>query len=808
MTIHQQPTSFRADVEGLRAIAVLMVLVYHLDGHWLGGGFSGVDVFFVISGFLITNLLAREIDKTGTINLVNFYARRAKRLFPAAALVLASTAAASWWLMPSTRWQAIGGDITAAAGYFINWRLAERSVDYLAEDIAPSPVQHFWSLAVEEQYYIVWPLLLVALLWALGRWIKGRPLLLAVTVLVGVPSFVYSIIHTTTSPATAYFITTTRMWELAIGATIALTAVHWTRIPAGIAATLGWLGVACIVISSTLISRDTAWPGYAALAPTLGAAAVIAGGFAAGRKGPLAILGTSPMVWIGGLSYSLYLWHWPLVQLAKAHWGNEISAPVILGIAASSIALAWLTLHWVENPIRESKRMHDNPRYALSTGLNFTLIGIVAGLCLILASLWHTSTSAPQRAEPTAKPAGAMALSGLDNPDDVALQPSDTSPVITPLPEAATRDVPQAYEDGCQLGFGESTPKPCYYGNPDAKTTVAVIGDSKVVQWLPALQRIAQAHDWRILVHAKSSCGFHDRPLLQRGNAPYVECTEWNHLVRPLILGTQKPDIAIVSMGGGSAAENDAEISALRSSWQSLTDAGIRVVAIANNPGPPSNVYECVARNPDKLTECAFPRKNAPATASMRAAASSMEAVSFIDMNNAICNRTTCSAVIGGVLVYRQGSHLTRTYIDSLAPALEHHLVEAGIIDRAALAEGSPSAPPVQPTGNALPLNIQIPFPHTIDLDRDNVVRDGKRYRQVRLKYSGKTAIEAFQALSAELTKAGLRQGRIKDTPVGELRSIFSNGKKTERVLLQVTPASASKDETDGTAYFSQLLKD
>ena len=254
-------TRMRGDIEGLRAVAVTLVLLYHAGATWLPGGFVGVDVFFVISGFLITSHLLKELRETGTIRLGNFYARRAKRLLPAAGLVLAAVAVLTVLFLPNTRWTTVGWDIVASTFYYMNWRLAGQSVDYLAAGEAAGPLQHFWSLAVEEQFYLVWPLLLLALtFWlrpvrrsARGRlgFLRRRPelpsgrsletlLVLAFTA-VAIPSFYWSVHLTSTDPGPAYFVSTTRAWELALGALVAIVSLHLTRIPTALAVVLGWL---------------------------------------------------------------------------------------------------------------------------------------------------------------------------------------------------------------------------------------------------------------------------------------------------------------------------------------------------------------------------------------------------------------------------------------------------------------------------------------------------------------------------------------------------------------------------------------
>ncbi|MGB7449421.1 MAG: acyltransferase, partial [Ornithinimicrobium sp.] len=368
-----RPTGYRPDIEGMRAVAIGLVLWYHAGLPFLPGGFVGVDVFFVISGFLITGLLIKELELQGRISLPRFYARRAKRLLPATAVVLVATAALTWLTQPVVQWRAFGVDIVGAALYIVNWVLAGRAVDYLAEDVGVSPVQHFWSLAVEEQFYIVWPLLLILVGWWVAKrpGARLRPVMLAGILVVIVPSFVWSVYQTGANPERAFFVTTTRLWELGVGAFVAIGSTVWTRVPRLVAIPLGWLGLGAVVLSGMMVSAETAWPGYAALLPTLGSAAVIVAGFTSGPAGPAGLLGLRPAVWVGGLSYSLYLWHWPLLISAEAQWG-ELSAVQGLAVAVSSAVPAYLSYRFVENPLRFAKPLSRSHPLTLSLGMNFT----------------------------------------------------------------------------------------------------------------------------------------------------------------------------------------------------------------------------------------------------------------------------------------------------------------------------------------------------------------------------------------------------------------------------------------------------
>jgi len=673
---------FRGDVEGLRAVAVGLVLLYHAGVSLVPGGFVGVDVFFVISGFLITGLLVRELHKTGRISLAGFYARRAKRLLPATAAVLVSTAVLVVTFVPRIHWTEIGGDIVASALYVVNWRLADRSVDYLAEDSGASPLQHFWSLAVEEQYYLIWPvLILLATLWVRHR---GRSMTGALWIglaVIGLPSLAWSIYQTAFEPARAFFVTTTRMWELAIGATIAIAASQLARMPQAVAVVLGWSGLAAIAAAGLVDSVHTPWPGYAALLPVLGAAAVIAAGTAAGRAGPIMLLGTRPFLWVGALSYSLYLWHWPLIAIATYHWGS-LSLTRGLLLAAISVIPAYLTYRLIENPFRYSAALSRSPRLALSVGANATMIGVLAGTLVVLAL--------PSAAPPGGPSPGAAVLESRAGHASRGA-PVDKVAWITPDPLQATKDVPELYADDCQVSEASSDLKPCVYGNPDGKTRVALVGDSKIGQWLPAFQELARSNDWKIITQTKSACPLSAAPVTQNG-AVYQSCADWNAKVLAALTGPDKPDYVITSQvrgiatkapgTSGHAAGVDAMVAGMHASWKPLIDAGVNVIVLGDTPQTGMNVYECVSENTDHLTRCTYDRATGvrrSALPTQQAAIAGMPEVKLVDMTKSICPTPTCAPVIGNVLVYRQGSHLTATYVRTLAPQLGQKLTAAGL---------------------------------------------------------------------------------------------------------------------------------
>lgn len=675
--------SLRRDIEGLRAIAIGTVLAFHAGLPWFSGGFVGVDIFFVLSGFLITGILAREVSRTGRVRLGAFWARRARRLLPASAVVLAfSTLVAFLWL-PVTQRATFGWDIASAALYVVNWRLADRSVDYLAEDVGASPVQHFWSLAVEEQFYLVWPLLILAaaLVW------RRRPVVAATIALaaVTVSSFVYSVQQSLDEPQSAFFVSTTRVWELGVGALLALAAPRLRRLLPDVAlGLLGWAGIGMVVVATFGYDGATTWPGVPALLPVLGAAAAIASGFRPVAWAPGRLLSWAPLVWIGGLSYSLYLWHWPILVA-----GQSLIEDFRIrdGVALTLLAFvpAWLSHRYVENPVRFGARWRPAGA-ALRLGAALTVIGVVVGAALPVSARLG---GALQEATPS-QARGAAALDGRTVWADV-----DRVDAVSPLPAEAPEDLPAIYERDpeCQLPVGGDRVEPlvCRWGPRDASRTVVLTGDSKINQWQSALEEVFRDQDVQLLQITKSACAFTSATTTLE-DAPWDGCREWGDRTLELIEDID-PDLVITSQRRGAAlppggrteadATADAMVDGLATTWRTLEESGVDVAVLLDNPGPPAGniVYECVAENPARLSTCSFPKAAAiesSAAPVQRRAAERVTGVDVIDLTDVVCpDEDRCAPVIGDVLVYRQGSHVTNTYAMSAVPQLRRALVRA-----------------------------------------------------------------------------------------------------------------------------------
>ncbi|WP_430868438.1 acyltransferase family protein [Demequina aurantiaca] len=670
----------RADIEGLRAVAVGLVLLFHAGISFVPAGFVGVDVFFVISGFLITGMLLREVARTGRISISRFYARRVKRLLPAATVVLATTAGLVWAFAPPLERSVFGRDISWSAVSLVNWEFASRAVDYQAEGIGASPVQQFWSLAVEEQFYLLWPILLILVGLAVKRTHRRLVPLATVGLLaITVPSFVWSVVLSTDEPARAFFVTTTRLWELGIGALIAVGASLWLRLPKAASRVLGWVGLLAIASSAVLLDETSIWPGWQALWPTLGAALVIVAGSRSAADSP-ALLRWRPAVWVGGISYSIYLWHWPVLVTAGWIWG-ELGQKQGLLLVALSFIPAWISYRFIENPIRRAKRFAGRPKVVLSIGLNLVAIGAIAGLLV-----GDVASAAPEESD-VGKVTGASALH-FDGEDATGVvMPNGNSSYYPGLEESST-DRPNVTAE-CAVDEAATEPSPCQMGDPAAAGKLVLAGDSKAGQWSDAVYAATVGLGWQFLGATKSACGFSSGLRVDSNGRPYDACPEYNANLTELLLA-DAPDVVVVSQRHSTAFDESGELTtkamtdALVEQWETLEEAGIDVVALLDNPSPvgldeafEGQVPACLAEHLGNPEACAFDRASgvkASGAPAFLAAAERVNSVDVIDMTDVLCNETMCPPVIGDVLVYRQGSHITNTYATSATDILTARL--------------------------------------------------------------------------------------------------------------------------------------
>jgi peptidoglycan/LPS O-acetylase OafA/YrhL len=683
-------SGFRPDIQGLRAIAVTMVVIYHLYPAALPGGFAGVDVFFVISGYLITGHLWRGYARTGKVGLADFWGRRARRLVPAAALVLTVTWLLSRIVEPATQLADTARQILASALYFQNWQLSSDAVNYLKSGDAATPVQHFWSLSVEEQFYLGWPLLFLLASVATvqfsarrsgeerearrARRSRVRAVAVGVlTALVVLASLAYSVYETSANPAAAYFVTTTRVWELGIGGLLAIAPAGLTRTLAG-QGWLGWLGLAAVIASAFVLTGSMAFPGALALLPVLGAAALIAGGSSAGRWGPWRLTSTRLMVFIGGISYSLYLWHYPVINL-YTDWREKapglLSGPVLL---AAAILLSWLTKVFVEDKVRLAPFIARHKWRSLS-------VALIAIVPVALTTVYIA-----------AQPPAWSGTLGPDYPAAATLAGTavaiPAAPILPP-PDDLSQSLYRTA--GCLDDIPVSKPRECVFGDTtDPVLTVALVGDSSAGQWFDALNAIAVQRHWKLVTELHSSCPWSAAVMLNSDDkGTFTACRAWGAAVLHDLITTIRPDVVLTSDYPNMATvdhpvlESPAAISEIGAGmaryWTQLTDAGISVTAIRESPDLIEDVPTCVEKHPTDLAKCDVPRTKAilPVTPITVAAKLTGGKVGVVDANSLICGPAVCAPVVGNVLVYSDRHHLTWPYSRSTAPFLEPLLLQA-----------------------------------------------------------------------------------------------------------------------------------
>ncbi|WP_426182913.1 acyltransferase family protein [Microbacterium sp. TWP3-1-2b2] len=677
---HAASSRFIPHVQGLRAIAVLFVVLYHFWPGRLSGGYVGVDIFFVISGFLITSHLARELTSTGTVKLGQFWARRARRLLPASLLVLlfCAVVAAIPFLTPTSALPAEVKEIIASTFYVENWYLVFNSADYLAHAGDPTTVQHYWSLSLEEQFYVLWPLIMLLAAWISVKWFRGVRLRAAAVAIgaVSIASFVFCVVYTMTDPAPAYFITMGRMWQFGVGAIIALVPVLRVR-NAVLSFVLGWAGIIALVYTAFRFDGQTPFPGYTALLPTLGAAAIIAASNTDRWWYPTRLLSVPPMRFTGDISYSLYLWHWPLIIIAPSvpFWGLTIYHRVALLIIC--FVLAWLTKRFVEDPARSWKPLTSRPpKVTLWSALAaMVLVGAVAvGGWAVNAPAYQQGVQAIEdvRENP---PACFGAASVLD--EACADTELDT---ILPAPGFAGVDRPT--DEQCFIQLNDSRPVSCEFGSDDPEAPqVALVGDSHAYQLLPTFQSIAEREGWHLTTFFKGACPWNATPLATGGSFG-AACSDWRTGVDAQ-LADREFDAVFTSAisntpysSAGFDSAHDAAVAGYQEAWSTMTERGIPVITVVDNPVFETDPNKCL-RTRDQA-ECSGARADVLLEDDpLRDAAEGVEGVTLLDFTDVFCDEDTCKTVIGGANVYRDQDHLTVTFVDTLAPQYTQALKDA-----------------------------------------------------------------------------------------------------------------------------------
>lgn len=623
-------SNFRGDIEGLRAIAVLSVVAFHFGVPAVAGGFIGVDIFFVISGYLITGLLANEIQQTGTINFLNFYGRRARRLLPAALLVTLVTLLSGFLIVAPHEQKLMAEAGLASSLYLSNFWFVHQIFDYFAPEATQNPFLHTWSLAVEEQFYLFWPLIIL-----LGSKSKTRlPVILA---LLAVASFCLCVWLTETRPKWAFYGLPPRAWEFAIGGFFSLR-----RISPRLQSLSAWSGLCLIAFSLFYVNDSFDFPGFVAMLPVFGTILVLISG-GPGTSGTF-ILNNPVLRWIGQLSYSIYLWHWPIITFAKV-LNPDIGPINRIGCFFLTVIVSQISFTTLEKPIRSSKWLIANQRRSIIMGLSLTTCSALFSFFILISALHFLS-----------------------------------SPFQAKL-EAETELDAIGRKNGCLLNFADATPIACSFGDKDAKRTIVLFGDSHADQWSTSIADWALRSHLRALFYLKGACPVIDIPVYnERMHQVNHECAEWRSAAMDRILKL-KPEVVIISqasvsyIGQSSVTPKDWEL-ALQKVSRQFRDAGIEIVVLGDTPAPPRNIKDCLGRadwfsTPEK--NCGFSRS--PIDVAVAVEESSTNGATRLDFTKWFCD-DDCNPIRDNIIVYRDSSHITVEYSLHLQKQLDSALNE------------------------------------------------------------------------------------------------------------------------------------
>ncbi|MFC3420064.1 acyltransferase family protein [Salinicoccus hispanicus] len=662
MKMYREKKQFRPEIEGLRIVAALLVAIYHI---WMQRVSGGVDVFFVVSGFLITASLLSKAGRDGTVNFFEFILGLAKRLLPAAFTVLLTVVIAGYFLLPEVQWNQTIREVFASIFYFENWQLALSNTDYLDQSNEKSPVQHFWAMSIQGQFYIIWFFIIISALWISQKFTRDiRKTLFIILAVLTAASLSYSIYITGSNQPWAYFDTGARVWEFALGGILFLVITR-IRLSPGISSVAGWVGFIALVSCGILLDVGGQFPGFIALWPVLAAVLVLAAGENPTRFGVEKFLGSRPMLKLGGYSYGLYLWHWPILAFYYALMETR-NVPVLHGILIIlvSFMLSWAVTNVIEKPIRSIKEKNRYPSKAIAA------LVIVTAPVFIANTVWSSSIK-DDVDESTAgwseEFPGAMAVvNGMDIPYDANTEL---------LPSPANLDINMAitYEVGCHHEDGSEDLPVCEYGeleNPEYE--VVLVGGSHVVPWLSTLQTFAEEENIKIYNITKISCRFNGEGI---GEEMSEYCPEWNKMAKEKVIELQ-PDLVIVNTDLGTPASPEVEPERVEL-YRELETHDLEIFGIRNNPRPLFDMSMCAnPRNIDR-EECSVDAQEyVPQPSKWEGVENKPSNVTEYDYSEYFCPDGSCPAIIGKRIVYFDGFHMSRSYAESLGPIVREDLMD------------------------------------------------------------------------------------------------------------------------------------
>lgn len=656
----------RPELEGIRTIAALLVAIYHI---WFNRVSGGVDVFFVVSGFLITTSLLSMYRKNGRILYFSYIVKLLKRLLPTAWLIGITVLIASLYILPPFTKQQNINEFLASVSYFQNWRLAMDSVDYLAQNNSASPFQHFWALSIQFQFYLVWLVVFFVAISVL-KLISGNNMKRMLTVLIAVlalASFSYSVYLTAANQPVAYYHTFTRVWEFGIGGLVALT-IHKLVVSSRVAWLFGWVGLIGLISCGIILQVSELFPGYAALWPVLSAVLIIIAGNNSTNYSAFQLLSWKPLVKFGSISYAFYLWHWPLLIFYYALFDVEsVSLQGGLAIIAVATIFAYFTIYGFELPIRK---------------IQFPVWKTASIIAVFSAAIW-VSTIAYQETYLAGPPVSSELLSesfethpgAVTYLEDGRLTPpAEFEESFLPSLDLVKQDRSEIYEDGCLSGKGTTEAEPCEYGAlTDYSHTIALVGGSHAAHWQPMLAELADAHDLKIVTYLKGNCRF-----TEESRKGFEECDVWFQNVKEALI-SEKPDLIFTVGNVGSSKEDFDEVSdGFVEAWKFFEQHEVPLFLVRDTPWYDQNVLTCLSENPDNPENCKSDREDVIRDPSPLEEVDYMpETTNTIDLTDYFCDQESCYYVVGNIVTHFDSNHLTATFSRTFAPVFEKPLLEA-----------------------------------------------------------------------------------------------------------------------------------